>query len=732
MSAKSMSGIRSTEENPDVRWRAASVRVALGAGAALIAVALAVTFSRGPLVVTGTNSIPNTTVVAATLGPAHFCQGGEVVPQGTTAVRVWLQGNVQPRVRIAVLARSRTVASGTQAGGWLGKVMTVPIPRLQRTLRDAQLCLSIDRAVQALNLLGGPVSHPAPGEAASKVRVEYLRPGPSSWWSLVSTVSRRLGIGRAPEGSWVALIPLATMALAALLATWTIWRSLVRAPRAAAWACACVAFLSAAGWSIVTPPFQAPDEPSHFAYTQILAETGSLPSSSASAYSQEELAALVGLDHEAVRFNTAIETISSDAQRQRLRYDLAQPLSRTGTAAGVAASEPPLYYALETFPYLLGSGGTLLERLELMRLLSALLAAAAAFFVFLFLREALPAVPWAWTVGGLCMALFPLLGYMSGVVNPDAMLCAVAAALFYCLARGFRRGLTRRLALTTGGVIALGLLTKLNFLGIAPGALLALALLARRAARTPGDMPHARGARHPGGAPPGARHTGGERSGGRAPYGWLAAAVAVAFAPICVYVLATLSNHAAFGAVSEGVSNTGHHGSLLDELSYIWQFYLPRLPGMTDYFPGISTLRQVWFDKLVGQYGWLDTHFAGWVYTLALIAAAPIAALCVRELLRVRVALRARAAELIAYALMALGLLVLFGADSYLETPQFTGAFSEARYLLPLAALFAAGAALAARGAGRRWGPAVGALLVLAILAHNIFSQLQVVARFYG
>jgi hypothetical protein len=54
------------------------------------------------------------------------------------------------------------------------------------------------------------------------------------------------------------------------------------------------------------------------------------------------------------------------------------------------------------------------------------------------------------------------------------------------------------------------------------------------------------------------------------------------------------------------------------------------------------------------------------------------------------------------------------------------------RYLLPLLALLAAMLVLSARGAGRRWGPATGALIVVLFLAHNIFSQLQVIARFYG
>ena len=110
---------------------------------------------------------------------------------------------------------------------------------------------------------------------------------------------------------------------------------------------------------------------------------------------------------------------------------------RCGTRARrrwVAANQPPLYYALQTIPYWLGSGGTLLDRLELMRLLSALMAGLTALFAYLFVCEALPGVSWAWTVGGLGVALAPLLGFMSGAVNPDAMLAAVSAGIFFLLA----------------------------------------------------------------------------------------------------------------------------------------------------------------------------------------------------------------------------------------------------------------------------------------------------------
>ncbi len=53
---------------------------------------------------------------------------------------------------------------------------------------------------------------------------------------------------------------------------------------------------------------------------------------------------------------------------------------------------------------------------------------------------------------------------------------------------------------------------------------------------------------------------------------------------------------------------------------------------MAHYFPGLSTTRQIWFDGLVGRYGWLDTSFPVWVDNLALIPAVLLAILAIREL----------------------------------------------------------------------------------------------------
>ena len=725
-----------------------SVKIALAAGIAITGIATARVLSESPLTVLASNSIPVTEALALPWSNPSVCQAGERLPAGTVAIRLSVAAVVGPAVRVTAVSGSHIRASGEQQSGWTGNTVTVPVRRVAETVSPAEICFAADPSSEAVGAFGSPTSPQAAartshGEAfPGRLRIEYMTTGHRSWLALASLVAGHMAFGRAWSGKWVVFLVAILMLVVAVLVSQLIlrelgrkvvntesatarparsyparsvprrqrWASRLAAPRirsSAAWGCALVACLNAASWSFITPPFQVTDEPSHFAYVKQLAETGTLPTSGATSFSSEEQYALTALESRQIRKNVIRRAIFSQAQQTELDDGL-ETFNRSGDskgspAAGVAATEPPLYYALASIPYSLASGGTLLERLQLMRLLSALIAGATALFTFLFLREALPRVRWAWTVGGLAVALSPLFAFMSGGVNPDSLLIAVSAALLYCLARAFRRGLTSRSALALGLVIVAGLLTKLNFIGLLPGALLAPFVLAVSGVRR------------------------GDRHALRAP----AIAIAIGLAPIVVFIAHNiLSKQSVLGIVTSSLAVD--HGSLLARANYIWQLYLPRLPGTVNDFAGVSTTGEIWFNGYVGRLGWLDTRFPDWVYSVALGFAGAILALCACGGIACRSALRRRAPELAIYALMTLGLLVLIGMVSYGRFPKEAAEYGQARYLLPLIPLLGAVVALAARAAGRRWGPVLGTVIVVLVFAHDLFSQLQVIARYYG
>ncbi len=482
--------------------------------------------------------------------------------------------------------------------------------------------------------------------------------------------------------------------------------ALRRVPRAA-WLCALIAFLNAAAWSLIVPPFQGKDESDHFAYVVDIVENGVLPENGNQngVYSAQMNLVLQGLHAGEVLHSPQSPSISTAAEQRTLLEDNNAGASRRGSGeAGIATSEPPLYYTIQAIPYLLARGNILLA-LQLMRLVGALFAAMTALFTFLFIREILPRFSWAGTIGGLCVALQPLLAFMSGSVNPDSMLFAVTAAIFLCLARAFRRGLTRRLAVALGILIAVGFLTKLNFVGLAVGVFAGVAVLAVREARARG------------------------RGALTAPL--IAACIGVL--PVALYALRNLlASHRTLGIVSSGgglltLASLGH------ALVYTWQLYLPRLPGMKPYFEGIATYKDIWFDRSVGLYGWMDTLFPGWVDNVALVPAVAVAVLFGRGVFVSRRALRARLPEFGVYLTMTLGLLVLIGTWSYQNDVLEHGpAFGEPRYFLPLLPLLGGVFTLAVRGAGRRWISVAGAALVVLLFGYDVVSQLQVIARYYG
>jgi len=355
------------------------------------------------------------------------------------------------------------------------------------------------------------------------------------------------------------------------------------------------------------------------------------------------------------------------------------------------------------------------------------LSAITILFIFLFLGELFPGTPWVWTAGALAAAFEPLFGFMSGGVNNDNALNLCAAALLYCLARGFRRGLSRGVAIGIGAALALGLLSKLTMIGFVPAAVLGMVLLMARSWR---------GTRGPPATPSpvatGATSTVAEH---QRILGWGALFAAVVAVPVGAWLLwDRLAPGRGNGLLAGGVGSTaalpGEMFSFRQELSRIWQLFLPHLWLRPQF--GYLPLWRTWFKGFFGTFGWLDYQFSNTVFVAIAIVVGIVLALAAGELVRSRAALRRRWSELAVYVVFGAGLCIEIGVQSYRAVIQTGVQFEQPRYLLPLLALYAAIVALAVRLPGRRWGPLLGAAIVVLAIGHDVFSQLLTVARYYS
>ena len=371
-------------------------------------------------------------------------------------------------------------------------------------------------------------------------------------------------------------------------------RRLYRSVPRAGWVCALVAFMTGVCWSFVTPPFHVPDETTHFSYIQYFAENGKPPNNptSPNVYSAEEGALLGALKFGLVVGRPADRGVWSSLEQARLDAVQDKPGPKgNGDALTNTTSQPPLYYALGSIVYWVSPSHDELTRMWLLRIFGALLAGITTLFVYLFLRELLPRHPLSCATGGLAVAFQPIFGFTSAGVNSDAMLFVAAAMVFWAIARAFNRGLTVNTGLWLGAATAVGLLSKINFLAFLPAAGLAVLVLLFRAK--------------------------GEQR--RAAWRGAGAFAAVVGVPVLAYITLNVvfwdrswfaqSLQSRVGTVGEG-KGVAAGTPIMQQLGYVWQLYLPRLPFMDPQFSGFRPW-DIWFKGFIGNFGWLDNRCSG-------------------------------------------------------------------------------------------------------------------------
>ena len=489
-----------------------------------------------------------------------------------------------------------------------------------------------------------------------------------------------------------------------------------RPPRASRWI-ALVAVLNATAWGILVPPFHVPDENAHIAYVQYFAETGRLPKGGAplEVYSPEINATLTAVDFPSVVGNSLTRVPLRERQRQALQAARERAPSRVGSGdVATATNNPPLYYSLQALVYHASPSDDLLTRIGLMRVLSALLAGATAFFSTLFLRELFPTTPWAWAGGGLVVALQPLFGFIGSGVNNDGLLFCAAAALFFGLARLLRRGITPRRALAVGLALSAGALAKATMIAFVPAVALGFVLAIVAA--------------------PGHRRRSAARS--------VAFGVVAFVLPLVAYVVMSdlVWQRPVWGAASSlaagggaAVAPIGATGNLREALSYTWQLFLPSLGVFSPMHSAPDPFYDIWFRGFVGHFGWLDYAFPEWVYSAAKGVAWVVVALAITTLIRERRAVARRRWEIVIWMVAVAGLLGVIGLAGYDYWRTSGGKrFEQARYLLPLLPLYGALVGLAIRAGGRRAGPLLAAGAAIIAVSWSMYAQILTALRYYG
>ena len=698
-----------------------AVRAVVGVGLVAVLVALAAILTESKPRQAGSNYVRDDTLIARLAPGERACQRNEVVPEDAGRLRLLVRssGGPLPTLRLTLASAGRSVVAGTLRGGGRGGHVSVPVGMAPPAGGPTTVCLENVGARPAA-LFGspspdpmrissrasrGPTTRATPG----RLRFEWLRSGSESWLELLPALARRVGYAKAnPFGSALIGLVGVLVVVSWALALASMWR-----PRPTPYWCAIAAAASCLAWSQLIPPFQVPDETVHFSYAQLLAETGRAPySPSAPSLSPQQSATMGALRTTAMIGYSRNRGPLTAADSAAVTGPAATSPSPVGGGVNEATSQPPLYYLLEAGAYRLSPSASVVGRLLAMRLVSCLLAGLTVAFVFLFLKQVLPRQPWAWSVGALAAAFQPMFGFISSGVSSDAALYCASAALFWALARAFREGLRRRTAVAIGLALAAGMLSKLTFLGLVPGALLGVVFLVLR-------MPAER------------RGEATRRAG---------LALAIAAVPIAVYVAVNLSvwDRPALAGSLQGVAaaagtagEAATVGGWRQQLGYVWQLYLPKLPFMFDQFT-YDPLRSTWINGATGSFGWLDYGFRAWVYRVSELVALAGALLAAAGFVRWRRALSTRRQEVLCYTAILLGLLVEIGLLGVRYRAATGYIFEQARYLMPLLAVYGGLVAVGALAVGRRFAPALGAAIVLAALFHSLASQLLTISRYYG
>lgn len=473
-------------------------------------------------------------------------------------------------------------------------------------------------------------------------------------------------------------------------------------------------------WAMLVPPFQSPDVFTHLSYAESLATHFDLPGRAGRPESSSSVqAADLAAGGHRVQWSAPEAKPSWDPAVARAYRAAAARLSRSdGGGPGPSQANPPLYYAYAAVAYTAAIGGDAFDRLNAIQLAGVLLLLAAVVGGWLLAGEVFGPRRLLQLACAAVVGLVPMETFMSTSVNPDALLVPIWTFWLWAGARVIRHGAARRDVIALCALTAAGILAKETSYALLPA--LALALVFGWRGRPAADR---------------------SRDDAVRTFG---PAILTLWIPVQAWILVLGSAgrpSLAIGAPT--LAGTGTHGAsyLTGALDYLWQFYLPRLPGQaTFHVPTLASLPlprllpglpvwNVWIREGWGVFGWLDVYMPTWVY--AVLAAATAAVALPGTLILTGMRDRLRRSLVAYFALTLLALLAVAHEIEYQSLRTGDGPFIQGRYALPLIALFGLGTALLlSRLPARLRGPAC-ALLLVGLLALQVIGLASVAKAFY-
>jgi Predicted membrane protein (DUF2142) len=683
---------------------------------------------------TGTNSVGVTSVVASLKTGDRLCVRDLNLPAETARVQLAVFAH-RPRFTANIELSTSRLGVHSRMVGVPGPTSLVyanaAIPRQAHSPSSvpATLCITpLDGPIELggmIGLQGNQVPALLNGVPVSNRVAVWFLPAAGDQRSLLASIGRifaRASLFRpGVVGAWT--YPLLLFGL--LPCVWAL--SLILMLRAAtgrpltfrgrvlrpALAIALIAFANAGTWALITPAFNAPDEPDHFAYAQYFAETGHAPGRTAvrPPFSTDETLALWAVDiySQVSKSDARPPWLGLEQERWQAQRDtVSHPTSDGGGLTPAGSPHQPAYYALLAPAYELVRSESPFSQLTLMRLVSALLGAIVAVCAFGIVRELLPRQRVAAVAAGLLVAFHPMFGFISGAINNDNGVNASAAISLYLLIRGLRRGLTWPAALALGAALAITPFMKESGYEIYPAVAVGLLGIAWR--RNPlRNLP-----------------------------AWISFAGAFAFVrggwsllqPVFYPAVAGHASNAG-GLSASGTLTTALHmpGRFL---VYLWELFLPKLSFMGTLFPPGWPFREIYVVRGWGAFGWYVWIFPNWVYLVIILAMALVGVLALSAAAREWVAARRRFWEIAVIALVPVCTLVAVEAVFFAPNGGRIVVAEQGRYIFPAITALAAIAVAGTFGFGRRLQVPLATVLVFAMIGLSYASQWLTLGSFFS